>query len=142
MKLCCCTVILPLEGAAKACICSNTQAVAAPMPRTGSVWLDSVLRVPNETSFSIMAWIRFGSIWLIRARRAGSKFPVLAAGPTLAEAVLAGATTETIGTAATAVAAAEAERKVRRLGPKRPATSLLSMPPNQPRFDLKVKLLY
>ena len=44
-----------------ACICSYTQAVAAPMPRTGSVWLDAVCRVPNWVSRSTVAWIRSGS---------------------------------------------------------------------------------
>src|SRR5690349_19184535 len=75
-KVCCCTVILPFEVAAKACICWVTQAVAAPMPRTGSVWLDAVCLVPNETSFWMVAWIRLGSICANSARRLGSKFPV------------------------------------------------------------------
>ncbi len=79
-NVCCCTVMLPFEVAAMACICWVTQAVAAPIPRTGSVWLDAVCLVPNETSVSIVAWIRFGSICLISARRSGSKFPVLWAG--------------------------------------------------------------
>src|SRR5215469_5244490 len=96
VKLCFCTVMLPLEAAAKPCICPNTQSVAAPIPRLGSVWLDS-------------------------ARRAGSKFPVVLAEPTLAEAALAGAITETTGAAATAVTA-DAERNVRRLGPFEPDT--------------------
>ena len=39
--------MLPFEVAAMACICWVTQAVAAPMPRTGSVWLDAVCLVPN-----------------------------------------------------------------------------------------------
>jgi hypothetical protein len=91
------------------------------MPRTGSVWLDAVCLVPNETSFSMVAWIRLGSICLIRARRAGSKFPVFVAEPTLAEAALAGAITETRGAAATAVTA-EAEMNARRLGPFEPDT--------------------
>ena len=30
-----------------ACICWVTHAMAAPMPRTGSVWLDAVCLVPN-----------------------------------------------------------------------------------------------
>src|SRR5215831_16271058 len=119
-KDCCCTVMLPFEAAAKPCIWSNTQAVAAPMPRAGSVWLDAVCLVPNETSFSIVAWIRPGSICANSARRAGSKFPVLLAGPALAEAALAGAITETRGAAA--AAAAEAERNARRLGPFEPDT--------------------
>ena len=58
--------------AAKAFICWTTQAVAAPMPRFGSVWLDAVCLVPNETSCSMVAWMRFGSIWLSRASRPGS----------------------------------------------------------------------
>jgi hypothetical protein len=37
VNVCRCTVIRPEEVAAMACICSNTQLVAAPMPRTGSV---------------------------------------------------------------------------------------------------------
>jgi hypothetical protein len=52
---CSCTVIRPDEVAAMACICSSTQAVAAPMPRTGSVWLDSVCLVPNCTSRRMVA---------------------------------------------------------------------------------------
>ena len=120
VNVCCRTVMLPLEAAAKPCICPNTQSVAAPMPRFGSVWLDSVFLVPNETSFSMVAWIRWGSIWLISARRAGSKSPVSLAEPTLAEAALAGATTETRGTAAAVTA--EAERNARRLGPFEPGT--------------------
>src|SRR5215472_2024136 len=119
-NVCCCTVIFPFEVAAMACICPNTQAVAAPMPLTGSVWLDCVCLVPNEISFSMVAWIRPGSIWPIRARRAGSKFPVFPAGPALAEAALAGATTETRGAAAAVTPAAE--RNARRLGPFEPDT--------------------
>ena len=65
--------MLPVEVAAKACICSNTQAVAAPMPRTGSVWLDAVCLVPNWVSRWIVAWIRSGSIW--RSRHAGMVGP-------------------------------------------------------------------
>ena len=90
------------------------------MPRAGSVWLDAVCLVPNETSVWMVAWMRLGSIWLIRARRAGSNFPVFMAGPTLAEAALAGAITETRGAAAAVTA--EAERNARRLGPFGPDT--------------------
>jgi hypothetical protein len=68
----------------------------------------------------MVAWIRFGSIRLIRARRSGSKFPVFVAGPTLAEAALVGAITETNGAAAAVTA--EAERNARRLGPFGPNT--------------------
>jgi hypothetical protein len=51
----CCTVRLPDEVAAMACIWPTTQAVAAPMPRTGSVWLDAVCLVPNWVSRRIVA---------------------------------------------------------------------------------------
>jgi hypothetical protein len=68
----------------------------------------------------MVAWIRLGSIWLIRARRAGSKFPVFMAEPTLAEAALVGAMTEARGTAAAVTA--EAARTARRLGPFGPDT--------------------
>ncbi len=67
-NVCCCTVIRPPEGAAAACICSNTQAVAAPMPRTGSVWLDAVCLVPNWTRRRMVALMRSGSIWRSRSR--------------------------------------------------------------------------
>ena len=119
-NVCCCTVMLPLEVAAKACICWVTHAVAAPMPRTGSVWLDAVCLVPNWVSRRMVAWIRSGSICLIRARKAGSNFPVFWAGRGPAGAALAGAACATMGTA-TAVTAA-AERNVRRLGPFGPDT--------------------
>jgi hypothetical protein len=55
VKVCCATVIRPPESAAAACSCWVTQAVAAPMPRTGSVWLDAVCRVPNWVSRSTVA---------------------------------------------------------------------------------------
>src|SRR5262249_56046747 len=99
---------------------------AAPMARAGRVWQAGVWLVTNCSSRSMVAWMRLGSIWLIRSRRAGSKFPVFVAEPTLAEAALAGATTETTG-AATAVTA-EAEGNARRLGPFEPHTGLFSMP--------------
>ena len=71
-NVCCCTVMLPFEVAAMACICSVTQLMAAPMPRFGSVWLEAVCRVPNWVSRRIVAWIRSGSICRIKARRSGS----------------------------------------------------------------------
>jgi hypothetical protein len=108
-NVCCRTVMLPFEVAAMACMCWVTQVVAAPMPRTGSVWLDAVCLVPNWVSRRMVVWIRLGSIWLIRARRAGSKFPVLWAEPRPAGAARAGLAYATRG-AATAVTA-EAERK-------------------------------
>jgi len=73
--------MLPLDVAAMACICWVTHAVAAPMPRTESVWLDKVCLVPNWVSRTMVAWIRLGSICLIRAREAGSNFPVFRAEP-------------------------------------------------------------
>jgi hypothetical protein len=68
VKVCRSTVMRPPEVAAKADIWPKTQSVAAPMPRTGSVWLDRVCRVPNPTSFWIVAWMRSGSISRSRAR--------------------------------------------------------------------------
>src|SRR5215469_9748483 len=64
---CCCTVMLPLALSAMACICWVTQAVAAPMPRFGSVWLDCVCLVPNATSCWMVAWMLLGSIWFSRS---------------------------------------------------------------------------
>src|ERR1700750_51389 len=108
VNVCCCTVMLPLEVAAMACICWVTQVVAAPMPRTGSVWLDAVCLVPNWVSCWMVAWIRRGSICLLRARRDGQEFPAFLAGPRPPGAEGAGPACETMGTA-TAVTA-EAER--------------------------------
>src|SRR5947209_13399342 len=71
-NVCFCTVIRPDEVAAMACIWSNTQAVAAPMPRTGSVWLDRVCLVPNPTSVWMVAWMRLESIWRSTDNRPGS----------------------------------------------------------------------
>src|SRR5215472_10896485 len=112
VNVCCWTVMLPLEVAAMACICWVTQAVAAPMPRTGSVWLDAVCRVPNCVSRSIVAWIRSGSTWRSSARRAGSGSCRASAGLALARVVLV-----RMG-AATAVTA-EADRNARRVVPLR-----------------------
>src|SRR5215469_15139275 len=95
------------------------------MPRFGSVWLEAVCLVPNVTSFSIVAWMRFGSICLISARRFGSKMPVWVAGPGVTVAALADPARMTMG-AAIAVAA-EADRNARRLGPFEPGTSLFSI---------------
>src|SRR5262249_16889124 len=61
----------PFELAANEFIWSVTHLVAAPMPRFGSVWLEAVCRVPNETSLRIVARIRSGLIGRGRARRAG-----------------------------------------------------------------------
>src|SRR5206468_5342538 len=118
---CFCTVIRPPEAAAEDCIWSNTQLVAAPMPRTGSVWLDAVCRVPNETSFRIVALIRSGSISRSIARRAGSGAWRLSAGAVSARAV------PLRRGAATAVTA-EADRNARRVEPLRLRTSLFSIP--------------
>jgi hypothetical protein len=128
-KLCCCTVIRPPEAAAKDCICWVTQAVAAPMPRFGSVWLDRVCLVPKLTSFWIVALIRAGSIRPINARKAGSNTCAEPALPDLAEpaagAALAMVAWETIG-AATAVTA-DAERNARRVEPRGRGTWLFSI---------------
>jgi hypothetical protein len=99
--------------AAIACIWSNTQLVAAPMPRTGSVWLDAVCRVPNPTSFRIVALIRSGSISRSIARSPGSGAWRLSAGSVSARAV------PLRKGAATAVTA-EADRNTRRVEPTRP----------------------
>lgn len=47
--------------AAMSCSCPYTQFVAAPIPRTGSSWLEEVCLVPNETSRATVASIRLGS---------------------------------------------------------------------------------
>src|SRR5262245_10118185 len=125
-KLCCCTVMLPPEVAAKACICCATQAVAAPMPRFGSSWLDKVCRVPNSVRRWMVAVIRLASIRCNSIRRAGSKLAGLPSRLRPADAAKAGAACETMG-AAMAVTA-EAERKARRLRPFGPAKELSSMP--------------
>src|SRR5258708_29306973 len=59
-NVCFCTVIRPDEVAAISCIWAYTQAVAAPMPRTGPVWLDAVCRVPNWVSRRTIALLRAG----------------------------------------------------------------------------------
>src|SRR5215471_8482764 len=84
------------------------------MPRAGSVWLEAVCLVPNVVSFSIVAWMRLGSICPISARRAGSKFPVLRAELGVTVAALADPARTTMG--AVIAVAAEADRNARRLG--------------------------
>ena len=49
-------------------ISAASQSRAAPMPRVGSVWVESVCRVPNETSLVIVAFMRFGSICAAEGR--------------------------------------------------------------------------
>jgi hypothetical protein len=49
------TVMRPPDAAASCWSCSYTHCVAAPIPRFGSVVDESVERVPNETSLSIVA---------------------------------------------------------------------------------------
>src|ERR1700722_7301054 len=71
-KDCCWTVIRPDEVAAMACSCWYTHAVAAPIPRTGSVWLDEVCLVPNWTSRVMVASILAGSISPSSRRRSAS----------------------------------------------------------------------
>src|SRR5215472_12972823 len=95
------------------------------MPTFGSFWVEAVCLVPNVTSFSIVAWMRFGSICLIRFRRSGSKFPVLLAGPGVTVAALADPARITMG--AVIAVTAEADRNARRLGLFEPGTSLFSI---------------
>ena len=103
-----------------ACICWYTHAVAAPIPRTGSVWLEEVCLVPNWTSRVMVASIRAGSISPSSRRRSAS-------GSDLGSALaLAGVAALSSGTA-TAVAA-EADKNVRRVAPVRPEALFLSMP--------------
>src|ERR1700722_19212219 len=119
-KDCCSTVIRPAEVAAMACICSYTHAVAAPIPRAGSGWLDEVCRVPNWTSRVMVASILAESISPSRWRRPTS-------GSDLGNAAaLAGVAALSSGTA-TAVTA-EADKNVRRVAPVRPGGLFLSMP--------------
>src|SRR6516225_8895856 len=95
------------------------------MPRAGSVWLDCVCLVPKETSCWMVAWIRLGSICLIRARRSESKFPVLWMGCGVTVAALADPARITMG--AVIAVTAEADRNARRLGLFEPGTSLFSI---------------
>ena len=118
------TVIRPDEVAAMACICWKTHVVAAPIPRTGSVWLEEVCRVPNWTSRAMVASILAGSIWLSSRRRSAS-------GSDLgSEAALAGVAALSSGTATVVAAAvaAETDRNVRRVAPVRPEALFSSMP--------------
>ena len=50
MNDCNSTVIRPSDVWAYRCICSWIQSRAAPMPRTGSSWVDRVCRVPKPAS--------------------------------------------------------------------------------------------
>jgi hypothetical protein len=72
VNVCCWTVIRPPEVAAMACSCPVTHAIAAPMPRFGSVWLEAVCRVPNAARVVMFVLIRAGSICLSISRRSGS----------------------------------------------------------------------
>ena len=109
-NVCCCTVMLPDEVAAMACICPNTQFVAAPIPRTGSVWLDAVCRVPNWTSRCMVASIRPGSTWRSRARRSSSGCCFVSPG-------LAAAMAVPLMKGTAAAVTAEADRNARRVVP-------------------------
>src|SRR5450756_1820863 len=121
-KDCFCTVMAPADVAAMACICPSTQAVAAPMPRTGSVWLDKVCLVPNCTSRCTVASILLGLICLSSARSSAAGSCLASAG-----AVPAWAVPPSKGTVAAVTA--EADRKARGLVlPRRPANLLASMP--------------
>ncbi len=61
MKDCFSTVIRPPDLAADDVISRKIQSRAAPIPRSGSSWSDSVCRVPNETSLRTIASTRSGS---------------------------------------------------------------------------------
>jgi hypothetical protein len=119
-NVCFCTIMRPDEVAATASSWANTQAVAAPMPRTGSVWLDAVCRVPNWVSRSTVALIRPGSTSRNSARSSSSGSCRVSAGlvPACAVPVRRGA--------ATAVTA-EADRNARRVEPLPPRTLLFSI---------------
>src|SRR5215472_5980323 len=106
-NVCCCTVMLLPGTAAKAFICWVTQAVAAPMPRFGSVWLDAVCLVPNETSVWMVALMRLGSICCNRASKAGSGPRLWGRDEVPSDAALAAVAWETIGTVAAATAEAD-----------------------------------
>jgi hypothetical protein len=69
MNRCASTVILPPDGAAALVNSSSSQSRAAPIPRCGSSWDDSVFRVPNDTSFKIVRSMLRGSISRSIARR-------------------------------------------------------------------------
>jgi hypothetical protein len=56
------TVIRPPDAAAYSSNLLAIQSRAAPMPRTGSSWVDSMCRVPKPTSVSTLCRIRSGSI--------------------------------------------------------------------------------
>src|SRR5262245_51728479 len=128
MKDCCCTVILPPEVAAAALSCSVTQAVAAPMPRTGSVWLDATCLVPNWVNRRMVAPIRLGSTCRISRRSAGPKLVSSRALPSPAGPAYAGEADKAIGAATAAVAvAAEAVMNARRLGPAAPEMFVSSL---------------
>ena len=119
---CAATVIRPPEVAAIAWNWASSQSRAAPMPRTGSVWLDSVCRVPKETSFWIVASIRLGSIsrnsW--RSCLSGCCARAGRPGEGASSAALAGAAANG-ALAATPAVTAVADRRVRRVVPPRPA---------------------
>src|SRR6202042_2927289 len=125
VNVCCWTVIRPDDVAAMACICAKTQAVAAPMPRTGSVWLEAVCLVPNWVNRKMVAWIRRGSTSRSMARRSLSGCRRGSAEPAPAVAASAGTERARMG-AATAVTA-EADRNVRRVGRRVPGTALFSI---------------
>jgi len=74
MNVCFSTVIRPPDGAASSVICWKSQSRAAPMPRTASVWLDSVCRVPKATSRRTVASMRRWSISRSISRSSRSGF--------------------------------------------------------------------
>src|SRR5215831_4856362 len=98
------------------------------MPRAGSVWLDAVCRVPKETSFWMVAWMRAGSIWWIRCRKSGSGFWLRLA------VVVAAARALPVRRKGTAAAVtADADRNARRVEPEPPADCWVAMINNHQR---------
>src|SRR5204862_402437 len=93
------------------------QSRAAPMPRAGSSWLDSVCLVPNCTSRFTVAWMRAGSICWSRSRRFRSGCCGVAGCPGPGARSAADAGWPVSGAATTTAVAADAERKTRRVGP-------------------------
>jgi hypothetical protein len=117
-KACFWTVIRPPGVVANACIWSYTQVVAAPMPHTGSSWLEAVCQVPNWASRSTVA-MRSRSTWRSRSRSPGrGRWAKSGVGVGVLLLLRSGIVT---------AVAADADRKARRLEPARPR-GLFSIP--------------
>src|SRR6188472_3986633 len=121
----------PPEAAAYPCSVSKIQSRAAPIPRTGSSCVDSVCRVPNDTSFSTVAFSLAGSTSVSSARSSASGTCAVGGGGSAGGLTSAWAgevrAVPMSGVAAPADAAAmAADRKVRRPGPALVAVSILA----------------